>query len=298
MKRFIPNLFLLGFVISTSFVEASDLRDIEEKAAQRHLNNFIEVLKDARNVSVNSNTMPLNNHKKEQIAYCGALLNAIKTKNGTGVTVPTPAMSTGRNGNETVLDYIKGLTASPASCPVDLSKVPERWREIEAKVHAAGRKIPPTLVDYPQYPRLYSVYQLSGTNPTVVVLERQFYDRDYEHVKRVHWIQIQQNGCYSNRGMSFYAKETHPIPRKDKRDVGVLEFNGQIFFYNIGITENVPRGPGCEEFGRCSWYVQLFAPQKSIEEILSKEVKEEIEKNPSYPGSTMTWDYFCEISFD
>ncbi len=98
--------------------------------------------------------------------------------------------------------------------------------------------------------------------------------------------------------MSFYAKES-PVSRKDKRDTGVLEFNNQVFFYNIDTTEDIPRGPGYRGFDRTrNWYVRLFSPQKSIEEILSREVKQEIEKRPSYPGLTVDWDYFCEISFD
>lgn len=308
MKRFTPSLFLLIFVISASFAEASDLRAIEEKAAQRHLERFIEVLKSARNVSVNSNITVLpNDHEAEQVRYCSALLTAVKEKGGAGITVPVPAMSTGRNGNEAILDYIKTIAPPLRPCKGDLSEAPERLRKhclsIEARIRASERDIPPTFLDDPQYPRFYSVYQLNGTDPTVIVLERQFYDRNYEHLKRVHWIRFMENGRYgrrySNGGMSFHVKETPSGTRKDNREVGVLEFGGQVLFYNIDTTEGIPHGPGYRGFDRTrKWYARFFAPQKSIEEIFSEEVKREAEERSSYPGLTVSWDYFCEISFD
>ncbi len=68
MKGFFRKLFLLIFIIPVGFADAADLRAIEDKAAKWHLNNFIEVLEKARDVSVNSNITVLpNDHEAEQI---------------------------------------------------------------------------------------------------------------------------------------------------------------------------------------------------------------------------------------
>lgn len=223
-----------------------------------------------------NNLLP-SDHLDEQVRYCSALLDTAKKRNGVGITVPPPDMSTAHNGNPVILEYIRQRTAF---CPRDFF-----------------RKIPPTLINEPQYPRLYSVYHLIGAKPMTVVLERRFYDTGYEDIRSARWIEILQNGCY---GAAMHSSPDYPRGSAvENRQTGVLQFAGEVFSYEMLNSDQWPESPGYEGFDRTrKWYVQLFAPQKSVEELFSREAAEYLKRLPYGMGMLVDPNWYCQIAFD
>ena len=218
------GFFLQLTLGSLCLADSNDIRALEDRAAQRVLGHFVQALKQARNVVVHPNNLLTSDHLEEETNYCNALLDAAKKRNGDGITVPAPDMSTGRDGNPAVFEYIRERTAS---CPSD------RWMK---------EGIPATLLLHPEYPRLFSTYELKGSNPWTVVLERRFYDDRYNDIQSVQWVYFFPNACYSVGGNSTDFPRGDPV--ENHVQAGVLQFAGKMLFYQARLTDYSPRSRG------------------------------------------------------
>lgn len=207
---------------------------LEADAENTVLQHFIHTLQKSQNFIVFPNPWP-SEKNAEQAQFGEDLARAIKFKNGEGISLPKPQLSSGRDGHEVVLQRIRELTQPCAS---------------EDKYLVDG--IPQTLLRNPQYPRLFSVYKIEGDRYGPILMERRFHDPQYKRLQSTRWlhffegeeaVQKIRRSCYRVVDGSYdmpLGKEVEDFPQS-----GILEFQGKVVMYKTNLHTVCPEKEEC-----------------------------------------------------
>lgn len=238
MKPYLHLLVSLALLLNGPVSMAGDqsLATLEADAENTVLQHFIHTLQKSQNFIVFPNPWP-SEKNAEQAQFGEDLARAIKFKNGEGISLPKPQLSSGRDGHEVVLQRIRELTQPCASTDKD-------------KHYVDG--IPRTLLNDLQYPRLFSFYKIDGDRDGPILMERRFHDPQYKKLQSTQWLRFfegDESIRKDHRTCLVVAGNSADIPPgKDVENFpqsGILQFQGKVVIYKTSIHTVCPEKEEC-----------------------------------------------------
>lgn len=257
-SRYLRLLTLLAAILNLNGnVAAKDLAKLEEGAVKANLNRFLQTIKRGKVKSIDGNcSLSPCDHYDEQQALCGALVK--NAKQGKAINLPEPSMSSWKNGNDAIREYLRDQLLSNSEIDINQSTAMKYLTENRKNHHIVNA--------------IYTIPKMHGSRLPFVIMKWEYADSKFKKLRHISYIFMDKNG---NRISGMAGNGSNPL--------GILEFQGQTYFYDTNGNVSPKK-------------YSLYNESKTLAELFSEKASEDYLAHPDGNRDSARWDDWCSIS--